>query len=49
MQQRQFYRTDYYGLESFLAGRQAKYILILKGSFDTINFKGNYLLRYVKK
>ena len=48
IEQRQFYRSDYYGLESFLAGRKAKYILILKGSFDIINFKENYLLRNVK-
>ena len=48
IEQRQFYRSDYYGLESFLAGRKARYILILKGSFDIINFKDNYLLRNVK-
>ena len=39
------YRYGYYGLGSELAGVNAKYSLILKGSFDIVNFDEYFLIR----
>ena len=39
------YRYGYYGLGSEFAGVNAKYSLILKGSFDIVNFDEYFLIR----
>ena len=38
-------RTDYYGLDSSLAGANAKYSLILKGNYIIVNFEDYFLIR----
>ena len=46
-EENKIYREDYYGLSSNLAGEKAKYSLILKGSFDIVNFKEFFLIRNI--
>ena len=43
--ERSIYRSDYYGLDNSLAGQMAKFSLILKGSFDIVNFSEYFLIR----
>ena len=45
IEKRKIYRNEYYGLPKSLAGQMAKYTLILKGSFDIINFKDYFLIK----
>ena len=44
LEQRKIYRYGYYGLGRELSGEKAKYSLILKGSFDIVNFEDEYFL-----
>ena len=39
------YREEYYGLDSSLAGLTAKFSLIIKGSYDIVNFEPFFLIR----
>ena len=39
------YRSDFYGLNPTLAGRTAKFSLILKGNYDIVNFEPYFLIR----
>ena len=48
IEQRKIYRNEYYGLDKSLAGQMAKFCLILKGSFDIVNFKDYFLIRNEK-
>ena len=43
-----FYRQEYYGLSQALSGQMAKFSLILKGSFEIISFKDDFLIRNEK-
>ena len=45
---RNLYRKEYYGLEKSLSGQKAKFSLILKGSFDIVNFSEFFLVRNKK-
>ena len=45
---RNIYKKEYYGLERSLAGQKAKFSLILKGSFDIVNFSKYFLVRNKK-
>ena len=45
LEQRNIYRTETYGLEGNLEGQMAKFSLILKGSFDIVNFEDYFLMR----
>ena len=45
LEERSIYRTDYYGLDKSLSGQMAKFSLILKGSFDIVNFSNYFLIR----
>ena len=42
---RKIYREEVYGLDKLLEGQIAKFILILKGSFDIVNFDKYFLIR----
>ena len=42
---RKIYREEIYGLDKILEGQIAKFILILKGSFDIVNFDKYFLIR----
>ena len=42
---RKIYRDEVYGLDKLLEGQIAKFILILKGSFDIVNFDKYFLIR----
>ena len=44
-EERNIYRSEYYGLSKLLAGQVAKFSLILKGSFDIVNFKDYFLIK----
>ena len=44
-EERKIYRYEYYGLYGDLAGQMAKFSLILKGSFDIVNFDDYFLVR----
>ena len=48
IEERKLYRNEYYGLDKSLAGQMAKFCLILKGSFDIVNFKDYFLVRNEK-
>ena len=48
IEERKIYRSEYYGLHRSLAGQMAKFCLILKGSFDIVNFKDYFLIRNEK-
>ena len=48
IEERKIYRYEYYGLGSFLAGQMGKYSLILKGSFDIVNFEQYFLIKNEK-
>ena len=45
IEERSIYRTDTYGLDRSLAGQMGKFSLILKGSFDIVNFSEYFLIR----
>ena len=45
LEQREVYRYGYYGLNPNLEGEKVKYSLILKGSFDIVNFTEYFLIR----
>ena len=45
IEERSIYRTDTYGLDKSLAGQMGKFSLILKGSFDIVNFSEYFLIR----
>ena len=45
IEERKIYRYDYYGIYKDLAGENAKFSLILKGSFDIVNFEDYFLIR----
>ena len=47
LEERKIYRYGYYGLDSDLEGEKAKYSLILKGSFDIVNFEEYFLIRNI--
>ena len=42
---RKFFRQDFYGLNESLSGQVGKFSLILKGSFDIVNFKDDFFVR----
>ena len=44
-EERNIYRYEYYGINSLYAGQMAKLSLILKGSFDIVNFDDYFLIR----
>ena len=44
-EERKIYRYEYYGLPKSLAGQVAKFSLILKGTFDIVNFKDYFLIK----
>ena len=43
-----FFRQEYYGLSESLSGQMGKYRLILKGSFEIVSFKEDFLIRNEK-
>jgi hypothetical protein len=45
IEERKIYREGKYGLQSTLNGQKAKYSLILKGSFDIVNFSEYFLIK----
>ena len=45
IEERKIYREGKYGLHSTLNGQKAKYSLILKGSFDIVNFSEYFLIK----
>ena len=45
IEERNIYRSEYYGLDKSLSGQMAKFCLILKGSFDIVNFEDYFLTR----
>ena len=45
---RDIYKKEYYGLDKSLAGQKAKFSLILKGTFDIVNFSEYFLIRNKK-
>ena len=45
IEERSIFRSDYYGISRSLAGQKAKFSLILKGSFDIVNFGDYFLIR----
>ena len=40
-----FFRQEYYGLSESLSGQMGKFSLILKGSFEIVSFKDDFLMR----
>ena len=40
-----FFRQEYYGLSENLSGQMGKFRLILKGSFDIVSFKDDFLIK----
>ena len=46
-EERNIYRSDYYGIDKSFAGQMAKFSLILKGSFDIVNFDDYFLVRNI--
>jgi hypothetical protein len=44
-EERKIYRYEYYGLSKSLAGQVAKFSLILKGTFDIVNFKEFFFIK----
>ena len=45
IEERSIYRSEYYGIDKSMAGQMAKFSLILKGSFDIVNFDDYFLVR----
>ena len=45
LKERNIYRTERYGIDKSLSGQKAKFSLILKGSFDIVNFSEYFLIR----
>ena len=43
-----FFRQEYYGLSENLSGQVGKFRLILKGSFEIVSFKDDFLIRNEK-
>lgn len=48
LKERNIYRTAQYGIDKSLSGQKAKFSLILKGSFDIVNFSEYFLIRNKK-
>ena len=48
IRERNIYRTEQYGIDKSLSGQKAKFSLILKGSFDIVNFSEYFLIRNTK-
>ena len=46
--QRKIYRQNHYGIHKSLAGQMAKFILIVRGNFDIVNFDKYFLIRNTK-
>ena len=40
-----FFRQEFYGLSESLSGQMGKYSLILKGSFEIVSFKDDFLIK----
>ena len=47
IEKRKLSRNEYFRLDSDLCGEKVKYSLILKGSFDIINFEEGFLIRNI--
>ena len=45
IKQNKIYRSDYYGLDNSLSGINAKYSLIIKGSYIIVNFDDYFFIR----
>ena len=45
IEERKIIRNDYFGLDKSLSGQMAKFSLILKGSFDIVNFSEYFLIK----
>ena len=45
IEERNIYRSEYYGLDKSLSGQMSKFCLVLKGSFDIVNFEDYFLTR----
>ena len=43
--ERKIYRYEHFGLEKFLVGQMAKFSLILKGSFEIVNFNDYFFIK----
>ena len=43
-----FFRQEFYGLSENLAGQMGKFRLILKGTFEIVSFKDDFLIRNEK-
>ena len=48
IEERKIYKCDYYGLSKNLAGKKAKYCLILKGSYEIVNFEDYFFVKNKK-
>ena len=48
IEERKIFRSEYYGPDKSLSGQMAKFSLILKGSFDIVNFEDYYFIRNEK-
>ena len=48
IEERKIIRRDYYGLDKSLSGQMAKFVLILRGTFDIVNFSKYFLVRNEK-
>ena len=48
LKERNIYRSEFYGIDKSLSGQKAKISLILKGSFDIVNFSEYFLVRNQK-
>ena len=46
-EERKIYRYGYYGLYEDLAGQMAKFSLVLRGTFDIVNFEDYFLIRNI--
>ena len=48
IEERKIIRRDYYGLDKSLSGQMGKFCLILRGTFDIVNFSKYFLVRNEK-
>ena len=48
IEERKICRREYYGLDRALSGQMAKFCLIIKGTFDIVNFSEYFLIRNKK-
>ena len=42
---RKIFREETYGFDKYLSGQMAKYILVIKGNFDIVNFDNYFLVK----